>query len=311
MKRLMSERDELEADGTAEGKRLDLFIGEALKMSRSKLKNLFEADAVRVNGFRGKKGQTVRSGDKVVCKRQNEDLTLIAQPGYPVAVLKSDDYYVFVDKPSGMPSHTLRPGETGTLANALIAQFPECAQASDDPREGGICHRLDTETSGILLAARSKEAWQAARNLFTERAIDKRYFALVNGPLADQGVIELNLKHRPGPIDRMVPDSEGREDSRPARSSFRIIERQAGQSWIEVKIETGVLHQVRAHLAAIGAPLMGDELYGGEKWPGSRRFFLHAHSLEFVHPFTGQSTRAESPLPPELHDELKSRGFTV
>ncbi|MGQ0505549.1 MAG: RluA family pseudouridine synthase [Myxococcaceae bacterium] len=290
---------ELSVPKEGAGKRLDLFVGEALSLSRAQLRDIFDEERVRVDGRKAKKGQKVEAGQKVsVVLPVQAPAKVVPEPDGELVVLASDDALIALDKPAGRPSHPLKPGETGTLANALIARFPECAEASEDPREAGLCHRLDIETSGVILAARSKDAWLKAREAFSSRSVDKRYWALVSGPLADEGEIELPLRHHPRHPDRVEPDLTG--EGREAFSKFRVLARQGELSLIEVQILTGVLHQVRAHLAAIGAPLVGDVLYGGKADPALGRFFLHARHLSLPHPNGGKPFQAHSPLPHEL-----------
>lgn len=303
-------RRELTVAPESAGERLDLFVGEALSLSRARVKKLFEAGAVRVDGRPAKKGQSVAAGQKVAVTLEEEAEPAVPQAELPLQVLHADEALVFVDKPAGVPSHPLRPGETGTVANAIIARFPECREASEDPREGGLCHRLDIETSGVLLAARTREAWQRMREAFSGREVDKRYLALVTGPLADEGEIDLPLRHHPRHPDRVEPAVDG-VDARPAQSEFRVLGRAGEHSLVEVRIHTGVLHQVRAHLAAIGAPLVGDALYGGRTEPRLGRFFLHARSLEVTHPSTGARLKVTSPLPPELRAVLEAHGLSA
>lgn len=301
---------DLTVDAAKAGQRVDLFIGEALGLSRAKLKRLFEAGAVKVNGRPAKKGLVVTAGQRVTVTVEEEAARdAVPDEALPLKVLYEDAALVFVDKPAGRPSHPLRPGETGTVANALVARYPECAQASEDPREGGLCHRLDIETSGVLLAARTREAWRRMRSAFGGREVDKRYLALVTGPLAEEGEIELPLRHHPRHPDRVEPALPGEEGARPAHSLFKVLARTGDYSLVEVRILTGVLHQVRAHLAGVGAPLVGDALYGGREEPGLSRFFLHAQALGFTHPVTGKKLHIESPLPEELTAVLREHGL--
>lgn len=298
---------ELLVPQTSDGQRLDLFLGEQLKLSRSKVKALLEADAVRLNGRRAKKGDAVATGQTVSVKELEEaPRAATAEPSAPLVVLHVDDALVFIDKQAGMPSHPLLPGETGTVANALVARYPECVAAGLDEREGGLCHRLDTETSGVLLAARTRAAWEKMRGAFSGSGADKRYLALVTGPLADEGEIELALSHHG---ERVRPAAGGGSDAREAHSRFTVLGRNGEYALVEVQILTGVMHQVRAHLAAVGAPIVGDALYGGRAEPGLDRFFLHARSLEITHPVTGQKLKIESPLPAELAAVLRAHGL--
>jgi 23S rRNA pseudouridine1911/1915/1917 synthase len=294
-------------DEAAAGKRLDRVVGDALGLSRAKLKSLFDDGLVKVNGLRVKKAYLAKAGEAVEVELDETPRAAAPEASAPLTVLYEDASLVFVDKPAQVPSHPLEPGEVGTVANALVARYPECGAAADDAREGGLCHRLDTGTSGVLVAARSHEAWLAMREAFGGEGVDKRYWALTTGPLADDGEIDLPLRH--ARADRVEPAALGGPGTREARSSFKVLARAGEYCLVEVRIHTGVLHQVRAHLAAIGAPVVGDALYGGRPEPGLTRFFLHARRLELKHPVSGEKLAVESPLPPDLTQALTTHGL--
>jgi 23S rRNA pseudouridine1911/1915/1917 synthase len=289
-----------------EGARVDHFLREMLHLSRARLNRLFASGEVTVDGRPAKKGQQVRPGQRITIRSLPTAATSI-DPAQEIdlKLLFVDQDLVAIDKPAGMPSHPLQPRERRTVANALVARFPECAQASDDAREGGLCHRLDVGTSGVVLAARNRPTWSQIRAAFTRQEIDKRYWALVTGPLADLGEIDLPLRHRPGQPDRVEPANAQDPKARAARSSFRTLARAGEYALVEVRIYTGVLHQVRAHLAALGCPVIGDPLYGGRPQVNLGRFFLHARSLELKHPTSGAPLFVASPLPPELESVLR------
>ncbi|MBL8915060.1 MAG: RluA family pseudouridine synthase [Archangium sp.] len=288
--------------------RVDVIVGDKSSLSRAKVKALFEDGAVKVNGRRVKKGVSVAAGDTIEVEIPSAvasgELGAVADSSVVLKVLHEDASLVFVEKPAGLNSQPLAPGEKGTVANGLIARFPEMAAVADDPREAGLCHRLDKETSGVILAARTREAWQAMRAAFSEGGqVEKHYLALVNGPLADEGEIDVPLAHAG---DHVVPsETEGR----PAFSIFKVLKRHGVWSLVDVQLVTGVLHQVRAHLAAIGAPIAGDVLYGGKALPGLERFFLHASSLDVTHPVSQKRVHVECQLPPELSSALAKAGF--
>jgi 23S rRNA pseudouridine1911/1915/1917 synthase len=282
----------------AAGRRLDVVVAEVLGLSRARVKSLFETGAVRVDGRRPSKGDRATDGARLDVELAEEAPPLVPQPELQLSLLYEDAWLLAVDKPAGVPSHPLKAGETGTVANALVARFPEVALAAEDVREGGLVHRLDIDTSGVLLAARDRPSWEAVRALFRDRAVDKRYWALVSGPLAEVGAIDLPLRHKGE--TRVEPAVDGREEGREALSEFHVLARAGELALVEVRILTGVLHQVRAHLAAIGAPVVGDALYGGRPFPGLGRFFLHARSVRLLHPATAARLQLESPLPEEL-----------
>ncbi len=282
----------------AAGRRLDVVVAEVLGLSRARVKSLFETGAVRVDGRRPSKGDRATGGARLDVEMAEEAPALVPEPELALHLLYEDNWLLAVDKPAGMPSHPLKPGERGTVANALVARFPEVALAAEEVREGGLVHRLDVDTSGVLLAARDRHSWEAVRALFRDRAVDKRYWALVSGPISDTGAIDLPLRHKGE--TRVEPAVDGGEEGREALSEFHVLQRSGEFALVEVRILTGVLHQVRAHLAAIGAPLVGDALYGGRPFSGLRRFFLHARSLGLVHPATAARLQLHSPLPEEL-----------
>ncbi len=288
-------RHELTVTADHAGHRLDAVVGERLGLSRLKLKALFDGGHVRANGRRAKKGDLANAGDvlSVELPADSQGPVLVADPRVPLVVLKEDERLIFVDKPSGVPVHPLEPGETGTLANALVARWPQLAQVGD-PKEAGLCHRLDIDTSGVVVVAKDVAAWQSLRAAFSEPGVvRKQYLALTCGPLADEGEIDVGLEHAG---DHVRPVLDG---GRPAFTQFTVLARSGPYALVQVVITTGVLHQVRAHLAAVGAPLLGDGLYGGPVDAAFPRVCLHAAALAVPHP-AGGTLGAASPFPAEL-----------
>jgi 23S rRNA pseudouridine1911/1915/1917 synthase len=261
---------------------------------------------VRVDGLRAPKGSTVGPGALVRVDLPPPDAP-VPQPELPLRVVHADVHLVLADKPAGMPSHPLEPGERGTAANALVGRFPELAGVGPSRREGGLVHRLDTETSGLLLAARTDAAHALLRAQFTARSVEKGYLALAQGELHAGGEIDLPLAHDPADPRKVRAASDptwaGQHGARPALTRFTPVERRGGFTLLEVEIATGVLHQIRAHLAFIGHPLAGDTLYGGPVLPGLGRHFLHAAHLAFQHPDGGRP-RFDCPLPADLQAVL-------
>lgn len=287
------------------GARVDRFLADKLQLSRARLKALFEEGRIRVDGRRVSKSAIVNADARVDIDLPDEAASVLPEPDLPLAVLYEDDAILALDKPAGMPVHPLTSDERGTLANALIARFPECAQASADaPLECGIAHRLDHDTSGVLLVARTSEAYSALRGLFAKREIDKRYTALVGGLIADSGVVHLPIAHHPSDARRMVACAD--EEKQRSLKAREATTRYAVQRWlgdfalVDVDIPTGARHQIRVHLAAIGAPIVGDALYGGEALDSLGRHFLHARRVGLRHPLSGRRLDIESPLPDDL-----------
>lgn len=285
------------------GQRLDRCLARWMGISRRRATSAIEEGAVLVDGRPAPKGHLLRPGQEVLA-RVPTDLAPVPEDR-PIRIPHEDEWLLVAEKPSGWPTHPLRAGETGTLANAVVAHAPSCSTASADPREGGAVHRLDTETSGLVLFAKQRAVWEEMRRAFTERRVHKEYLALVRGA-AEGGSIRRPIVGASAGRSRVArPGEEGREaltEVEPIRS----LEFPSGGLWTLVRcvIPTGVRHQIRVHLEAIGHPIAGDPLYGEARLPGLGRLFLHATALRFTHPATGRRLRIESPLPIELAEIL-------
>ncbi len=218
-----------------------------------------------------------------------------------MSIAYEDDDVVVVDKPAGLVVHPGAGHITGTLVHGLLARYPELASVGAVERPG-IVHRLDKDTSGLLLVARTDTAYRSLTNQLKDRSITRRYVALVWGQLeAPRGVIDAPIGRSARTPTRMTVSARGRD----ARTSYEVIEEYAepvAASLVSCSLDTGRTHQIRVHLAAIGHPVVGDDRYGGKREPAAnlRRFFLHAAQLGFDHPRTGVRIELESPLPDDL-----------
>lgn len=270
---------------------------------RRQLAELFEAGVVRLRGKRAKKGDRVVEGDVIELEREpvsGEALRPVPDPDVPLDILLDRDDIVVVAKPAGIPSQPLRAGERGTIANALAARYPECAAIGDDPRDGGLVHRLDIGTSGALVAARTVAAYRALREAFGQGLVDKEYVAITDArpvsrdsdaPLAQRG-------------DHVRVDHT---DGLPAYTSFTVERATTDHALVRCTAQTGRMHQVRAHLAHVGSPIAGDTLYGGKPLGDLAGFFLHAAKIAF--PLGGEKLVIEAPLPPRFRDALAAAGL--
>lgn len=294
----------------AAGQRLDRFAAGALSGSRQKVMDAIERGLVRVDGRRARKGQPVEAGQVVEVRLPRAAAGPLPQPELPLEVIFEDPHVVVVSKASGLPTHPLEAGETGTLANALVARFPECVGAGRDPREGGVAHRLDAPTSGLVVAARSREAWEGLREQFAARTVRKEYLALAAGTVFGPVEVEVPIGADPGTPGRMRTVVQERlaerKNAREAHTLIEVERRFPGWTLVRCTITTGVMHQIRVHLAHLGNPVAGDDLYGGARPRGLHRLFLHAERLAFAHPMTGEPLDFRAPLPRDLEEVLAS-----
>ena len=290
--------------------RLDRFVLAHVRGgSRRTASELVAAGAVRVNGRPGRKGQMIRPGDTVDLALDALAAALEPQPELPLAVLFADDALVAVDKPAGMPAVALRASDRDTLANALLGRFPELAATSPAFLETGLVHRLDTATSGVVLAARTPQAWHALREQFRQRAVEKHYLALACGTIGQAGTVRVPIAHRPRRPREMCACPEPQRAralrARAAETHYRPLRAGAGVTLLEIDIPTGVRHQIRVHLASIGHPIVGDPLYAADVGITAPRLMLHATRLRVRHPVSGQGVTIESPEPLGFHDVLR------
>ena len=260
---------------------------------------------VLVQGRPARKGERVQAGHRVELPEPPAAVSAAAfavepDPDLPIAVLYQDEALVAVNKPAGVPSHPLRAGERGTAASAVVARFPGCAAASPDPREGGLVHRLDVGTSGVLIAARRRELWTPLREALSGGGCEKVYLAEVVGQ-ASAMVVEAPIG-RVGRRGDHVRVGTGR-GLLEARTEIRVRQARGQTTLVEAHLSRGRPHQVRAHLAHAGWPVLGDPVYGGGEARAAAEALsvqglrLHAASVRFFHPVTGAPILIEAPTP--------------
>jgi 23S rRNA pseudouridine1911/1915/1917 synthase len=289
---------ELRPSAEDEGARLDAFLAGPLG-SRARAQRLIEAGAVRVDGAAVPKRHRVATGETVTVEEP-------AEPGAPVrpvavadfAVPYQDEHLLVVDKPAGIVVHPARGHLAGTLAQALAG-----VAAGGPEDRAGIVHRLDRDTSGLLVVARSAEAHRRLKAALQDREITREYLALVEGrPPARRGTIDAPIGRDRRVRTRMSTDTD---DPRDAVTHFEIERALPSTTLLRVRLETGRTHQIRAHLLAIGHPVAGDPEYGTAGLLGLERQFLHAARLAFRHPFTGEPVDVSSGLPEDLRVALE------
>ncbi len=293
------------------GKRLDRYLVDALpELSRARVRTLLDGGRVKVDGRHRRKGDPVAEGAVVEVSGALplQDYPPVADPGITLVVRHEDASVAVVDKPAGMPTAPLRPDETGTLANGVIARWPETAGVGFHQREPGLLHRLDTDTSGLVMIARTPEAFESVRAAAKRGEVHKRYLALVEGRITSEGAVDTPLvPHRKDPkrVEAVTEHVRLRAGTRThaAHTRYRVARALGDFTLLEVELETAFRHQVRAHLASIGHPLVGDALYRGPHAPEGTtlgRHFLHASEVSYPDPATGAEVRVTSPLPEEL-----------
>ena len=286
---------ELELIADAVGLRVDKFVaGKIPELSRVRVRELIDAGQIRVNGKTIKPSHDLKTGDRVTVIIPPPPPSGHAAENIPLTIVYEDKDLAVIDKPAGLTTHPAPGHPAGTLLNALLGRYPELADSETD--RPGIVHRLDKDTSGLMVVARSRQAQAALADQFKKREVTKVYLVLVKGRVEpSSGVIEAAIGRNPVNRKKMAITEGGRQ----ARSQYRVVKLFKGYTLLEVRIFTGRTHQIRVHLAAIGFPVVGDPTYGvrSEVFP---RQFVHAHRLSFKQPATGENLDFTSELPPDL-----------
>lgn len=287
-----------------EGERLDRMLAARLPdVSRTQVQELIKAGEVTVNDRPRKPAYLVEVGDRVsiMLPEQEEEEPVQPEP-IPLNVVYEDDSLLAVDKPAGMVVHPAPGHRSGTLVNTLLYHYPEIAQVGPRKR-AGIVHRLDKDTSGILLVARTSEARALLQQQFKQREVHKTYLGLVEGQTQPpEGIIKVPIGRDPRDRKRMAAVKGGRRSV----THYEAIEYLGDYTLLEVHPRTGRTHQVRVHLSWLGYPLVGDRVYGRQRQELlPDRHFLHASELRFTHPTTGKEMILDTPLPSELEAVLE------
>jgi len=281
-----------------DGQRVDKYVAErSPELSRSRVQQLIDEGLLTVNGEPAKASRRLERGDEVVVHVPTESgPQLVAQP-LPLVVVFEDADLLVVDKPAGLVVHPAPGHSRGTLVNALLARYPDLPM--DQGNRPGIVHRLDKETSGLIIVAKNEDARRDLQRQFKQSKVHKAYLALVEGRMEpQQGIIDAPVGRDPRNRKRMaVLPGAGRK----AVTEYRVLDQFEEQALLDVRPRTGRTHQIRVHLAFVGHPIVGDRIYGYRKQRlGTERQFLHAHRLGFRLPSTGQPIELASELPQDL-----------
>ena len=285
-----------------ESSRLDRFLSEReAGLTRSRIHSLIGEGWVNVNGRPARAAQRIRAGDLVVMTIPPVREYDVSPQSIPVNLVYQDSELVVVDKPAGLSVHPGPGHPDGTLVNALLALCPDI-QGIGGVQRPGIVHRLDKDTSGLMVVAKTERAHHCLSEQIKERKVHKGYLALTVGvPPLDKGSIEVPIARDPRHRQRMGVVLDGRE----SRTHYRIVEYLGNHALLELDLETGRTHQIRVHLAYLGYPVYGDEVYG-RRSSDLDRHFLHANTLAFRHPQSGEDISFKADLPAELRKVLDS-----
>jgi 23S rRNA pseudouridine1911/1915/1917 synthase len=286
-----------------QGTRLDVALGRVPAVgSRSQAAALIASGAVRVDGTVAGKSRLLVAGETVTVELPPEEAVEVGTHA-AVPVVYEDLWLLIVDKPAGMAVHPARGHASGTLVQALAGH----GLAGGEDFRPGVVHRLDKDTSGLLVVAKTPESHRRLVAMMRRRAVERRYLALVHGSFAaDSGTIEAPVGRDPV---RRTSMTVGGLAAREAITHFTVLERLGDVTLVEARLETGRTHQIRVHFAAIGHAVVGDPVYARRDPLGVGRQFLHSYRLGFVHPFSGEDLRFEAPLPADLGavlDRLRS-----
>jgi 23S rRNA pseudouridine1911/1915/1917 synthase len=293
---------ELVAD--AAGERLDVFVARRLpELTRSRVRRLIDDGMVRADGHLAKASLRLDAGQRVYVEVPPAREGTAQPEQIALDVIFEDGDLLAINKPAGMTVHPSPGHLTATLVNAILAHCDDLSGIGGVMRPG-IVHRLDRDTSGVILVAKNDAAHNALARQLKEREVEKTYMALVEGtPKPAEGVIDAPIARDPRNRQRMSIVEGGRESV----TSYRLVDRFSGYSLVEARPKTGRTHQIRVHLAAIGHPIAGDRVYG----KGSRDFprhMLHAWRIAFAHPRTGERMELEAPLPADFAEALRRVG---
>jgi 23S rRNA pseudouridine1911/1915/1917 synthase len=258
------------------GTRLDLFVARKMQLGRNEVKRLIAQGRVKLNGRSTNekdKGLLLYEGSKVEVEMLGEEI--VAQGDLPLVVLSEGDGWIAVEKPAGIAVHPLESGETGTLLNAVASRYPQIIGVGEGGLRSGVVHRLDVETSGVVLFGTNAKAWKAMREAFETHRAKKTYRAIVAGELRGSGREEMALivaQHRPARVKVVEADHP---KARRCDLTWRSIEKLKGATLVEIELGTGFLHQIRVMIAELGHPVVGDKIYGISAIDAPRQM-LHA-----------------------------------
>lgn len=302
------EQFEIQIDQDMAGKRIDLVLAACLEdISRSYVQKLIEGNHVTVNGdFCNEKKYKTKADDTICIEIPEPEKLEVLPEEIPLDIVYEDEDLIVVNKPAGMVVHPANGNHSGTLVNALMFHCGDHLSSINGVIRPGIVHRIDKDTSGLLMVAKTDRAHVSLSKQLAEHSITRRYIAIVyNNFKEDEGTIDAPIGRDPKNRLRNAVVHHS-SSAKSAVTHYKVLERFGRYTMIEARLETGRTHQIRVHMSYIGHPLLGDELYGPAKNKvGAKRQMLHAKVLGFIHPVSGEYLEFESPLPEDMESVLQ------
>lgn len=291
------------------GERIDALLARCAEMTRSQIQRLLEQGAVTLDGAPVKKNRRTSAGETFCLTLPEPEETVLTAQNIPLDVVYEDSDVIVVNKPRGMVVHPAPGHPDGTLVNALLYHCGSSLSGVGGEKRPGIVHRIDRDTSGLIIAAKNDLAHQQLSAQLADRSLSREYEAVVRGRLREeQGTVSAPIGRHPADRKRMAVTEKG---SRSAVTHWFVIARYNGYTHVRCKLETGRTHQIRVHMAHIGHPVLGDEVYGRGTEKGLTGQCLHARRLRFIHPSTGRLVELEAPLPDYFREVLERLGSPV
>jgi 23S rRNA pseudouridine1911/1915/1917 synthase len=279
--------------------RIDMYLAEALSLTRAKVQGLIAEGHVRVLEKVPKPSLKVKRGMEIEGELVAQVPVNLCPESIPLAILYEDDFLLAINKPVGMVVHPSCGHKSGTLVNAILGHLDRAPEESLDERPG-IVHRLDKDTTGVILVAKDTKTQEALSLQFHDRLVEKVYRAVVEGSVKkEEGVVEGAIGRHPTLRKKMAMVTKG---GRQSLTRFKVIKRLRGFTYLEIYPKTGRTHQIRVHLASIGHPIVGDELYGKKGNKIASRPLLHAHKILFHHPVKKTPVQVEAPIPEDFEE---------
>ena len=285
-------------------KRIDVFLAKNLEsFSRSYIQDLIKKGKATIGGKSIKANYRLRNGDNVVLNIPKPEPLEILPENIPLDILYEDNDVILVNKPKGMVVHPAAGHYSGTLVNALLYHCKDNLSGINGVLRPGIVHRIDMDTTGVIIACKNDNAHQNIAKQLAEHSITRRYIAIVNGNLKeDEGVVDAPIARAKNDRNKMAVDKDGKT----AVTHYKVLERLKNYTYIECVLETGRTHQIRVHMSYINHPLLGDEIYSGKKESMKLQGqCLHAMVLGFIHPTTNEYMEFEAPIPEYFNEILK------